>query len=783
MLRPLALVALWPTIALGDELQATRAQDVVEVSHSVDIRVAGGVATYKVQRHFANRGKVADEVQLAIDLPTGAAATGLRIRARERWYSGDLLEREQAARLYHQLTGMGPFAPKDPALLQWEWADKLHLQIFPVLPKSVSTVEYTLTAPTRYANGRYWISYPRGSAGLATPTLRVTPAWNDAQIVVDGHQVAANATARLDPPPRGDAPGAVASTLVVPASSHTQKPIASAKLDLAITHTYKSDLRVELVTPQGKRVVVHDHAGGDANDIRGVQTVALPAGTTGAGTWRLVAIDEAALDTGSIDRFALSFGSGADATSAQSVDTPVFIPDAPEGDGDESGVATIAITSPSIERWLARFGRVVASPAHAFARLEIDVAPQLSQLPKRAQVVFVLDASYSVGSDGLAAQLATMRAYVSHVPDADVEVVVYRRFATRLFNTFVPARELDVRLARASLSLGNGSALDEGAAVAAQAIASRTAGPRRIVLLTDELVRTSLSRSLALASLAKLPSDVIVHVVVPDVDHDDRATLTRDDGHPLAGLATSHHGILARLRGFPLHNAKDLALLALELVRPTRIEKLTAAGITLETSTLREGEGLRAWVKHKHVPAKITLDGLLWSDPVRTALVADKPFSRATAAFVFGADEHQGLSEREMMTVARAGRAVSPVTSYVAVEPGTRPSSIGFDDTNVYGGLLGNEPGEMNGGFGFGGTRQPPDLRALIDTRTCAARYKPAPGWRLTLDIETTRDEIVDVTARSQRSPFTKCLVEAAWAVRLGAQFDREREKFFVELR
>jgi hypothetical protein len=28
--------------------------------------------------------------------------------------------------------------------------------------------------------------------------------------------------------------------------------------------------------------------------------------------------------------------------------------------------------------------------------------------------------------------------------------------------------------------------------------------------------------------------------------------------------------------------------------------------------------------------------------------------------------------------------------------------SSGFDDSNVYGGLLGNEPGEMNGGFGFG---------------------------------------------------------------------------------
>jgi hypothetical protein len=33
---------------------------------------------------------------------------------------------------------------------------------------------------------------------------------------------------------------------------------------------------------------------------------------------------------------------------------------------------------------------------------------------------------------------------------------------------------------------------------------------------------------------------------------------------------------------------------------------------------------------------------------------------------------------------------------------GTGDVSSGFDDVNIYGGLLGNEAGEMNGGFGFG---------------------------------------------------------------------------------
>jgi hypothetical protein len=64
-----------------------------------------GVAVYKVRRVFANAGTVADEAGLEIDLPYGAAATGLRIRARSRWYDGELLEREDGlfARL-HQLS-------------------------------------------------------------------------------------------------------------------------------------------------------------------------------------------------------------------------------------------------------------------------------------------------------------------------------------------------------------------------------------------------------------------------------------------------------------------------------------------------------------------------------------------------------------------------------------------------------------------------------------------------------------------------------------------------------
>lgn len=789
-------VAAWlaPALVSADSLRSTRAQPLVEVAHTVDISIADGVATYKVRRQFSNPGKVADEAGLAIDLPAGGAATGLRIRAKDRWYDGVLMEREKAAALYQELTGMGSFTAKDPALLQWLWADKLYLQVFPIFPGGVSTVEYTLTVPTRYANGRYWISYPRIDASatdtrpLATPTIVIRPAWGDAttKLAIDGRAVAPETPVVLTPPPREAwheqieaEPNAsyVASTLEVPESAATKQPVTKAKLELDIAHTYQGDLRVELLTPQGKRVLVQAPAGGTKNAIKGTREVTLPAGTIAAGTWRLVVSDHAAMDAGSIDGWSIDLGKS---TVVAAADVPVFIPDAPEGDGD-AGVATIAIAPPPIATVAARLGRVVASDKHAFSRLELDVAPALSKLPKKAQVVFVVDASISVGAETLAAQLAILRAYLTHVPDAEVEVIAYRRRASRVFNAFVPASQVGTRLEAAikahAFALGNGSALDEGAKLATAALADRR-GPRRVVMLTDELVRTSLTPEAALAAFGKLAPDAVVHVVVPEQSYDDRPTLEREDKHPLAKLATRHHGILARVS--PGGPEKNLPPVVLELVRPTRIENLAATGLKLDVSVLREGDGLRLFTAGKTAPQRVTLTGQLWSDPVRREAIAGDRFSRATAAFVFGEDEHQDLSPAEMMKVAMFGRAVSPVTSYVAFEPGTRPSTIGLPEESGFGfGRSGFGAGGGGSGFGEGITR---DLRSLIDVTACTRKHAPAAGWNVTLVVETTKQEVVDVTPITT-GPLASCLVETVWALALPEQFARERETFRVTLR
>jgi len=810
-------VAALAAPAAADVLTPTLGQPLTEVSHSVDVTIDHGIAVYKVRRVFANAGARADEAGLEIDLPPGAAATGLRIRARERWYDGELMEAEKAALRYHELTGLGAHQAKDPALLQWMWADKLYLQVFPVLPGAASTVEYTLTVPTKYEGGQIFLSYPRLAApavggdadtdeasarggALATPVITIHPTWGDAttRIVVDGARVTADAPVVLatpNPPAWLAEVGAdssasyVASEITVPSVAATKPVFATASVTLDIDHTYKSDLRIQLMTPAGGLVDVFGGEGGSDNNVKGTFPLKLPAKTTGPGTWRLVVSDHVARDAGTVNQWSLRLGSGKTAYTMKSTDTPVFIPDAPETAND-AGLAAIVVAPPPIKTLIARLGKVVASDQHAFSRLEIDAAPELAPVPKAAQVVFVVDLSHSEGPTGIAAQLALIRAYVTHVPDAQVEIVGYRRRAARVFGAFVAARDLPAKLAAAQkakvFAPGNGSALEAGAVVAVQALAKRK-GPLRIVITTDELLRSTFTNRLALTALERAPAGTIVHVVIPTVDHSDEVALTRDDDGDLAPLAAAHHGIFGRITGFPVRTDKPLTDAALGLVRPIRIDHFAVAGLDLArdgddaSSTLEEGDGVRAMLAlpRGKAPDKVVLSGKIWGDGYRKEIKVDAAFSRATAAFVFSEDEHHDLSDAEMLKVAFMGKAVSPVTSYLATEPGVRPSTIGLPRL---GGLVGNEAGAGYGGGGLGlGNliRKKPDLMSLVDAgaRACVAAHHPAAGWSVTAEVETTLDEVVDVSTAS-KTPIAACLVEAVWAVRLDTRFDRSRESF-----
>ena len=813
MSRPgaaLVLLALMlvPAGAQADELSATRSQPLKEVSHSVALSIDGDVATYVVRRTFANTGTLAEEARLELDLPMGAAVTGLRIRARNRWYSAELMDRDEAAQKYQELTGLGAWEPKDPALLQWVWADQMRLQVFPVLPAGTNTVEYTLTAPLHYRQGRYVLSYPRAdsesddSLALATPVIRIDPGHGDVttMVRVDGQPVAPDIPVVLQTP---TAPPWVGEGSPSPNEGYawseleiTEKGSAgSARVDVDIDHTYRGDLTLSLVTPSGVHVQLDDLSGDD-NDVHQHFDVQLPGGTRADGTWHLLAADCAGLDVGTIDAWSLTLAEDDDPADPDyrqvaSADVPVFIPDAPDGDGNE-GLALIEIEAAPIHELEGRYGRAEVDDSLHFLRLDLEAAAELQPVPANASVVFVVDASHSAVD--VMDQLKLARGYMAHVPDAKAEVVLFRRFAERVTGDFVSNDDLWAALEKAEgegrLDPGNGSALEEGLRVAGRALRGRR-GPRRIVLFTDARLRTRFRVQDGEEAAGIAPRNTVTHLVVPGADQRE-TRLVRADDHELAPIAAKTEGVLFELEDFLWHDDKAIKELTLDLVRPTTIDYFEVHGVDLDDAptvptTFHEGASYGFMMKSPESPSRITVKGKIWNRDFHRVIRPDRRFSRATAAFVFSED---GLSYDQMMKLAMHGRAVSPVTSYLATEPGVRPSTIGLEGTGRGGGGMGEgtiglgSTGLIGKGGGGGSARKAFTIEELLEegVQACVDTHAPTDGWRVDLDIESTSREIVDVEGKSGPAALRKCMVEAAWAVRLTWNFADERKMHRVRL-
>ena len=91
-----------------------------------------------------------------------------------------------------------------------------------------------------------------------------------------------------------------------------------------------------------------------------------------------------------------------------------------------------------------------------------------------------------------------------------------------------------------------------------------------------------------------------------------------------------------------------------------------------------------------------------------------------------------------------------------------------------------------HGGIGRHGTARPqPDLSALLagPVAACASRHG-LTTWNVTMEIETTGREVVDVRLvnGADDPAFARCVVESGWALALGADHDRWTASFEVNV-
>lgn len=786
-------VSLFVVSASADELTTARNQPLRETSHQVDVRIKDGVATYRVRRTFENRGKVAEEARLTIELPHGAVATGLRIFAGGRWHEGDLMHRDKAESLYRELTGMGPSRPKDPALLYWNWTSELGLRLFPIFPTSKSLVEYTLTVPTNYEGGEYFMSYPRRheDSRLATPRLTVQ---TGKLMTVDGERANENSL-ELGPVPvhpllanleRGDQ-----RTLVRPLSFPNESKKNAIAVFVDIQHTWVGDLDLEVVDPEGQVHLLsrYDFARNE-NELK--KRFVVPHTGKKKGIWHLLIRDHHPLDGGHlrswtltpIDRKSAS-GSSIEGVHTRGIAgvtaTDKTFASIPQPNPSQGNIATLSVRLQKKPATKFRLGRLEFSGVPNFARVEVDVAERLSSLPHDHRVVFIVDTSHTMGEDGIRAQLRLTEAYLAHVPDARFALVGSARRAV-LLAPFSPAKSWKSVVARlrkkGALSPKNGSFLDRGLTKAASLLPT-TKGSSKIVAFTDDRLRPVWSNSAALSAIESLPPQTIVHVA--HVNHGGSVALIRNDDHRLFPLAKKRGGVAVVSSGARLGKQTLLENEALYLVRPNRLDHVRFSALSEEISgvgpSLGEGESVRWMSQVKSIPGELHLRGQLWSRDLVLTPETTEDFHRATAGFVFSLDHYWDLSELQQYLLATYARAVSPVTSYLAIEPGVRPSTIGLEKA---GSGLGFGSGMGMGGFGLSGTSRPPSL----DWKSIVAQVEDACASRRTnrssvvIRVDRNDHEVADVRLDDQATPYLTCAVEELWKVQLpvGLSGDETKE-------
>jgi len=652
LLSVTSLIGTAGTAAANNDTVAGTRFDMIERSHSIEVKVDRGQATLVVTRTVENPGPKSDQAMFHLFLPKGAVATRLRTAGvmpsgETMWFEGELLEAEEAAKRYRELTGIGGYYPKDPALLSWREQGHLALQVFPVPAKSTKVVEYTLRMPLTYADGTYKLELPK----LGTEAI-------PAKL----HFSAANAGDRL-----------------------TVNGVAPAREVLG-----SRELSIEL-TPESRPFA------------------------------------------GPLEGSLASFGYAKD-----------------------------------------------KNLVHA----HLDVAKRLSTVPANASVVVLIDVSRSM-EHFTASALTAARAYLASFPGANVEVMTFDRKVHSPFGGMLPVKEALSRLYGFAPTQGNGSHMDDALSAADAKLAAAPAGhARRLLVLTDMNMRTALTEERFAAK--RMTSGAVVHLA--EIHDGGAPELERDDDSNWAKLPRRTGGLFWRATSTDRADEASRVVFE-EWVRPKRIEKVVVKGLPSDASfepTMKEGQGFEFLGIAGKASPHVSLEGELWSTPIRWSTAASAEEGKRWAALAFGSDLIHQFDDKEMMTLAMHGRAVSPVTSYLAIEPGVRPSTEGleWEGTGEGGGGRGEGIGLGSiGTIGYGAGGSSIDKNAFLNKALANAlsTCQATGGASATVRIETTRIEIVDLRdvtlAPTRDAKIESCITENLWSVMLPSTFtDASRE-------
>lgn len=436
------------------------------------------------------------------------------------------------------------------------------------------------------------------------------------------------------------------------------------------------------------------------------------------------------------------------------------------------------VPAPTPEHGQLRWG-AHESAQGAIWRVELDAPHSLSEPPSEPLVCFVIDRSRSQTRVGVERQLRILARWAQEQPQARFEVIAHARTAERLFDAPVGAEAIlalsgdDPRL-----ELGNGSQLDTALALATEVLADAS-GSAYLVVLSDAELASRLSAERLHSMLEPLAANTTVHTLINSGRQTYGAIAYRDDALPLAELALAHGGLPLQVL-VPDEYPDPEGLIVDNLLRPLQIDKLQVVvdGQPRKAyyATLREHQSHQAMEIAAAVPQTIAVTGQLWAQAWTLAGTRSPAVDRRAAVFAttwFTRELDDAVLEQigQSYAVATRKTALRAKRSKLAVVPPTpldiRAAAQGFGGIGRGGGGL--EPPAT-------GELAPERLLASfgITIDACIEQHR-GPAGSLSLAIETTWDEIVDVVVEGGSPALRECVAESVWQTNLDASYTERR--------
>ena len=446
-------------------------------------------------------------------------------------------------------------------------------------------------------------------------------------------------------------------------------------------------------------------------------------------------------------------------------------------DADKGDCFVVEKTEPDGKTVAARFGVYRFAPGIWWWRLEVSVPKRTAEVPSptdAAPIVFVLDASRSQEREGgLAPQLAIVDAFLANVPGAEVELVMTSRTAARVFGRFVPASAFRQTLPADLVEqpLGNGSFLDRGAALAAEAL-HQIGKPGRIILMTDGVVRSRFDRRATIAALRRAPEGTLVHLLYPSAGKMPGSTSHRVPeglgalpaafgGAVYAVNVNLVDGVVRPLGPKTLSRLfRPDALDSLSLVDPSKSSRPYWPDWSHDRTgnsvgRIAVGEtGLWSGISTIPPPNRLELTGWIWSKKLRLSILRDPAFERRLARLA--------VSEDMLMECQDGRRQRKDAVIQGFAVPGLMFWAAGSGEWEPYGRGGIYYPGCLagSGGSGTGDGRRlvPQDLVPEIAPLLERCALSPDPAGTVRVGIETDQQEILDVTVEGGDEPVRRCM-------------------------